>query len=177
MRSRNAWSTGLPDNWPQRKQLAQFRCSISDSPADPHMHWDLERQDTFTHWHTEKIRYADEDAQAHVNNVAFAVFVETGFTSLCHAFDAVPGARNPGFAVADMAITFRRQASWPGELWIGSRIIGITADSLSIGTGLFLRDECIGTGRTELLWMRDGTREAMPPGMRARLAQALGSGA
>ena len=137
------------------------------------MHSNLEHQDVFTHWHTEKIRYADQDAQQHVNNVAFAVYVETGWTSLCHALDAVPGTRNPGFILAETAITFRRQAAWPGEIWIGSRIIGVGADFLSIGTGLFLHDECIGTGKTELAWARDGRREAMPAELRARLAFAV----
>jgi acyl-CoA thioester hydrolase len=104
------------------------------------MDWNLEDRQVFTHWHTEQIRYSDLDAQAHVNNVAFAVYVETGWTSLCHALDAAPGRRNPGFVLADTAITFLRQATWPGELRIGSRIVGIGADSFDIGTGLFLND-------------------------------------
>jgi acyl-CoA thioester hydrolase len=146
-----------------------------DRSGNTPMHWNLEHQDVFTHWHTEQIRYSDLDAQAHVNNVAFVVYVETGWTSLCHALDTVPGTRDPGFVLADTAITFRRLAAWPGELRIGSRVIRLGADCFHIGTGLFLRDECIGTGNTELAWMRDGRREPMPADIKGRLAQALGA--
>jgi acyl-CoA thioester hydrolase len=139
------------------------------------MQWNLEHQDVFTHWHTEQIRYSDQDAQAHVNNVAFAVYVETGWTSLCHALGTVPGMQDPGFVLAETAITFRRQATWPGELRIGSRVTGLGADWFRIGTGLFLNDDCIGTGKTELAWMRDGGREPIPAEIRARLALALGN--
>ena len=111
---------------------------------------------------TEKIRYADTDRQGHVNNAIFATLLETGRVELIYD-PAAPLAR-PGtaFVAARLAVDFRAELMWPGEVLIGTRVGAVGRSSFRLEQALFQNGKCAATGETVIVLMDEATRRSTP---------------
>jgi acyl-CoA thioester hydrolase len=109
----------------------------------------------YTHWTTDTIRFSDQDAVGHVNNVAVAAYVESGRVGFG---TSLRGAHDPGasFILAHLAIDYRAQAHYPGTIRIGTRLAKLGRTSFTTEHGVFKDDECIATATCVLVHVRDG---------------------
>jgi len=127
---------------------------------------------SYAHWAVDIVRFSDQDAVGHVNNVAFAAYVETGRVAFGHEL-RVAGDRASSFILAQLVIDYRAQAHYPGEVQVGTRLLRIGRTSFKTGHGLFKDDVCIGTARCVLVHTRDGSPAPIEGGFRAQLEELL----
>lgn len=124
---------------------------------------DLTRRETFPFWTREIIRFADLDRYGHVNNVAFAVFSESGRV---HFFEEVtPGSTSGsglGWVIVKLTVDFRAQAHYPGEVDVGSRITRLGNSSCVLVQGLFNAGRCFGTSEAVCVWADVAAGKSLP---------------
>lgn len=120
------------------------------------------RLDDFPLRTSDKIRYADTDRQGHVNNAVFATFLETGRVEIL--YDPLAPLAEPGsaFVIARLAVNYRAEIIWPGEVLIGTRVIAIGRSSLTLEQGLFQNDQCAAKGETVIVLTDETTRRSRP---------------
>ena len=130
---------------------------------------------SYSIWTFDKLRYGDTDRQGHVNNAVFATFLETGRVSFL--YDDELNLRGPGanFVVVRLEIDFRAELFYPGQIDIGTRVLGIGRTSFRVGQAIFMGETCAATAETVLVLMDDATRKAKPltPQLRAWLEVRL----
>jgi acyl-CoA thioester hydrolase len=123
----------------------------------------------------DKIRYADTDRQGHVNNAVFATLLETGRVELL--FDPAAPLAEPGsaFVIARLALDFRAEIVWPGEVLIGTRVAAIGRSSVRLEQALFQGGRCVAMGETVTVLMDETTRRSrpLPPAAVARLSALM----
>lgn len=132
--------------------------------------FDLTDEAAFAHWVTDTVRFSDQDAVGHVNNVAIAAYVETGRVGFGR--DLVVGtdtASASAFILARLAIDYRAQAHWPGQIRVGTRLLRTGRTSFTLGHGVFKDGSCIATAECVLVHVLDGASAPLPDTLRARL--------
>lgn len=140
---------------------------------------DLTAKDTFRYWTDDLVRFADLDRVGHVNNVAFAVYLETGRVDFFeHAWPGSTEGRSTGWVIVRMELDFRAQGHYPNKVRIGTRITRIGRSSCTLGQGIFLGDTCIATSNSVTVWANtdDGVAVPIPDDMRAALLALSGDG-
>lgn len=137
---------------------------------------DLPTLDAFPVRTHDKLRYGDTDRQGHVNNAAFATFLETGRVEIL--FDAERPLHDEGaaFVIARLGLDFRAEVTWPGQVDIGTRVLRVGTSSLTLGQALFQHGRCVATAETVVVQMDEATRRSRPlsEAARARLATLVG---
>lgn len=128
--------------------------------------------DAYLHWVVDTVRFSDQDAVGHVNNVAFAAYVETGRVAFGHELRA-EGDPASSFILAQLLIDYRAQAHYPGEVRIGTRLLRVGRTSFTMGHGVFKDAECIATARCVLVHTRDGVPAPIEGAFRAQLDTML----
>lgn len=140
---------------------------------------DVTRRETYRIWGKEHVRYADTDAQGHVNNVSFAAYLETGRTVLAQACGMPIGLHNGTHTVlARVEIDYRAELHWPADLDLGSAVVRLGRSSVTVIQGIFRGDLCVATGREVLVMVDTATRRSapLPDDLRIRLLTVGGTG-
>ncbi|MBO0904443.1 acyl-CoA thioesterase [Jiella sonneratiae] len=125
----------------------------------------------------EKLRYRDTDRQGHVNNAVFSTFFETGRVELLHSGKAPP-PKGRAFVIARLAIDFRREVNWPGEVEIGTGIAGLGNSSIRLVQAVFQHGALCAGAETVIVLMDEATRRStpLPEEMREALAPHVVAG-
>ncbi len=135
--------------------------------------FDLTDPAIYRFWTTDRIRFSDQDGSGHINNVAYAAYVETGRIAFLHEAAMVDRPEDGTLIIVRLAIDYHRESHWPGEVRIGARIIRIGDKSCVVGCGVFKDGACIATAECVMAFLRDG-RAARPSAQtRDRLAQLM----
>lgn len=133
---------------------------------------DLTSRDSFPFWSSDTIRFADLDRLGHVNNVAFAIYAESGRV---HCLDeAAPGSTDGtgiGWVIVKLHIDFLAQAHYPGIVEIGTRVLKLGRSSVALGQGLFNDGRCFGKIDSVCVWtdLPAGKSLPLPEAVRAAL--------
>ena len=106
------------------------------------------------------IRYGDTDRQGHVNNAVFATFFETGRVSFL--FDPSILPEGTMLVIARLAIDFRAELTWPGQVEIGTRVEGISNRSFTLSQALFHNGRCAATSESTIVLVDERTRRSTP---------------
>lgn len=119
----------------------------------------------------DKVRYADTDRQGHVNNAVFATFLETGRVEILYDPEEPLADDGASFVIARLALDFRAEVHWPGEVRAGTRIGRVGRSSITVEQGLFQGDTCVATAETVIVQVDDATRRSRP--LRAETVERL----
>lgn len=125
----------------------------------------------YRHWVDDVIRFSDQDPGGHVNNTAYAAYVEHGRVSLMRAcrFDRLPDSR---FVLAHLEIDYRAEARFPARLRIGTAVHRIGSSSVAFRHGIFADDRCLATAISVLVHMRGPSSAPFPDAARAAIEAA-----
>lgn len=119
---------------------------------------------------TEHLRFADVDANGHINNVAFLVFFENA--RIRYLKDQLKGLRaltGLDVVVAHIDIDLKRQMFYPGTIRAGARIVEIRRASIVIGQAIFDQEgRCAATGHVILVSIDKASGRAAAIGDEAR---------
>ena len=127
----------------------------------------------YAHWWTDRIRFADTDASQHVNNVAFVAYVETGRVYFCKLVLGEDAVQGEGYIVARIAIDYRRELHFPGEVRIGAAVIRIGSKSFTVANAVFKDDICVATAESVVVFRRHGKPAPIDGVRRERLTAAM----
>lgn len=102
---------------------------------------------------TEHLRFADVDANGHINNVAFVTFFENA--RIRYLQEQLKGLRvltGAEVVVAHIELDLKRQMFYPGTIRAGARLIELRRSSLVIGQAIFDQEgRCAATGHVVLV--------------------------
>ncbi len=108
--------------------------------------FDLADRSSFRHWQRITIRSTDEDPLGHVNNCIYAAWVEVARVMLIRRY-LVAAPDGIDTALVNLDIDFLKETTFPGEVEVGARLIGIGRTSLRSGFGVFRDGQCLATSR------------------------------
>ncbi|WP_158801061.1 thioesterase family protein [Acidisoma sp. L85] len=119
-------------------------------------------RETYRLWGRETVRFSDTDALGHVNNVAYAAFLETGRTTFGLACGLPVGAAGTTIVLARVEIDYRAEVRWPAQLDIGVGLVALGRSSMALIQGIFQGERCVATGREVMVLLDTATRHSTP---------------
>jgi len=124
---------------------------------------DLTEAGTFRRWTKVTLRFSDQDSLGHINNVAYAAYVEQARVAL---IDALMRSRGKGagidYILANVEINYRREMHFPGVVDIGGRLLKIGTKSVTSGYGLFKDGVNVATATSVNVFFDPSTKKTVP---------------
>jgi acyl-CoA thioester hydrolase len=113
-------------------------------------------------WTEDVLRFADTDANGHINNTLFSVLCESGRVNMFRTrFDPMLPA-NRYFVIARLAIDFRAELNFPGRVRTGTWITKLGRTSVGIGQAIFSGELLAAEAEAVCVLMDGATRRPMP---------------
>jgi acyl-CoA thioester hydrolase len=104
----------------------------------------LQDRSIYPHWCSDTVRFSDQDAAGHINNVALCAYLETARLTFMRDLglmgDTAEGTRGIS---AGMTVSFLAESHWPGKVDLGTGVIRIGASSITVGSAAFKDGVCI----------------------------------
>lgn len=119
-------------------------------------------------------RYADMDANAHLNNVAIARLVEESRVRFHYAIRDKGGAVSPGgIMIVHVAIDYLGEGEYPADVDAGVGIVSVGQSSYRLAIGLFQHGRAFALAQSVMVAMAADRSGSMPigPDLRSRLEQ------
>ncbi|CAN5906717.1 hypothetical protein BH11PSE3_BH11PSE3_21610 [soil metagenome] len=124
----------------------------------------------------EHLRFADVDANGHINNGAFLQLLENARVSYMRSI-VRPSLKEPGLprfrvVVGRLEVDFKRQMFYPGRATACARLLEVHERQCVIGHGLFDGEgNCTAVLRAIMVSLNEETHRSMPfePAVRAAL--------
>jgi len=104
----------------------------------------LQDRSIYPHWCTDTVRFSDQDAAGHVNNVALCAYLETARLTFMRDLGLM-AAREDGVRgiSAGMTISFLAESHWPGQVELGTGVMRIGTSSITVGAAAFKDGVCV----------------------------------
>lgn len=138
---------------------------------------DLLIRDSYPHWRTDIIRFADLDPIGHVNNVAYVAFFESGRVMFFSDLGCRVDQPDIAWMTVRMEINYHQQLALPGTIDVGTGVLEIGHSSVRLSHAIFTGDVCAAQGECVMV-MVDRTHDRaspIPDALRTRFA-AMGCG-
>jgi acyl-CoA thioester hydrolase len=132
----------------------------------------LQDRSIYPHWCTDTVRFSDQDAAGHVNNVALCAYMETARLTFMRDM-ALMGQREDGVRgiSAGMTVSFLAESHWPGRVDLGTGVMRIGTSSITVGSAAFKDDVCIVAAEMTVVRLRGKTPHPIDAALRANLAK------
>jgi len=111
----------------------------------------LQDRSIYPHWCTDTVRFSDQDAAGHVNNVAICAYLETGRLTFIRHIGLMERRKPLRGISAGLNVSFLRESHWPGEVEIGCGILSLGRSSLVVAGGVFRGEDCIATAEMPIV--------------------------
>jgi acyl-CoA thioester hydrolase len=129
------------------------------------------------HRRTDTVRFSDQDAAGHINNVALCAYLETARLTfirdmgmMANEADGVRGIS------AGMTVSFLAESHWPGQVELGTGVMRIGTSSITVGSAAFKDGVCIAAAEMTVVRLKGKTPHAIDAALRTRLEKHLLSG-
>ena len=130
----------------------------------------LQDRSIYPHWCTDTVRFSDQDAAGHVNNVALCAYLETARLTfirdvgmMARREDGVRGIS------AGMSVSFLAESHWPGQVDLGTGVIGTGTSSITVGSAAFKDGMCIVAAEMTIVRLKGKTPHPLDPVLRSEL--------
>ena len=134
----------------------------------------LQDRSIYPHWCTDTVRFSDQDAAGHVNNVALCAYLETARLTfmrdvgmMARAEDGVRGIS------AGMTVSFLAESHWPGQVELGTGVMRIGTSSITVGSAAFKAGACIAAAEMTVVRLKGKTPHPIDPELRTQLEKYL----
>ncbi len=114
-------------------------------------------------WEPVPLRYSDQDAMQHINNVAVCALLEAGRVSFLESL--FEGTERSAFAMvlARVTIDYLNELTFPGTVDVCGRIVKIGGRSLTSQYAIFQRGECCVVSQSVNVFFDSKTRRSAQP--------------
>ncbi|ARU05958.1 thioesterase [Comamonas serinivorans] len=117
---------------------------------------------------TDKVRYNDTDRQGHVNNAVFATFMELARVEVLERPELALSEAGTSFVLARLAIDYRAEIHWPGEVQIATRVGQVGRSSIAFEQAIFQHGQLCGHGQSVVVLVDGQTKRSRPLSEAAR---------
>ena len=135
---------------------------------------DLTDAGSFRHSTPVSLRFSDQDSLGHINNVAYAAYVEQARVAL---IDKLLRSRGDDidYILANVEINYRREMHFPGTVDVGARLLKVGTKSITTGYGLFKDGGNVATAGSVNVFFDPATRKTMaiPDSLRRILEEEM----
>ena len=130
----------------------------------------LQDRSIYPHWCTDTVRFSDQDAAGHVNNVALCAYLETARLTfmLDIGMFAQKGDSVRGIS-AGMTVSFLAESHWPGQVELGTGVLKIGTSSITVGSAAFKDDLCIAAAEMTVVRLKGNTPHPIDDSFRIAL--------
>jgi acyl-CoA thioester hydrolase len=121
------------------------------------------------------VRFSDQDAAGHVNNVALCAYLETARLTFIRDMGMMAdGTMNGGEdgvrgISAGMNVSFLAESHWPGQVELGTGVIAIGTSSVTVGSAAFKDGACIVAAEMTVVRLKGKTPHPIGPELRSTL--------
>jgi acyl-CoA thioester hydrolase len=129
--------------------------------------FDLTDRAGYPHWTMITIRCRDEDQLGHVNNSVYSEWFEVARVTLTRKISAA-GPDWLVTALARMTINFLGETTWPGEVWVGGRLLSVGNRSFRSAYAVFRDDRCLATADCVSVYFDQRERRSTTPPVEVR---------
>ena len=137
----------------------------------------LQDRSIYPHWCTDTVRFSDQDAAGHVNNVALCAYLETARLTFMRDMGMMAGAEDGVRGIsAGMTVSFLAELHWPGQVELGTGVLRIGTSSITVGSAAFKDGACIAAAEMTVVRLKGKTPHPIDTGLRTRLEKYLLSG-
>ena len=124
---------------------------------------DLTDEAAYPYYNEQPIRFSDQDAMGHVNNVAYAAYVEAGRLGFFVDYLSEHPAEFENYVLAHVSIDYLVEMTFPGVVRIGARLLKVGRKSVTTGYGVFLNGTCHATATSVNVYFDPKTRKSAAP--------------
>lgn len=120
------------------------------------------RLENYPHQMQDNVRFADLDANQHVNNAVYATYFEAGRVTLTK--DPAIGLTPEGLSwvMVRLDVHFRAELHWPAAIQLGLGINRIGRTSLGFDQVVFSAGKCIASAKAVTVLVDQHTRKPTP---------------
>jgi acyl-CoA thioester hydrolase len=130
----------------------------------------LQDRSIYPHWCTDTVRFCDQDAAGHVNNVALCAYLETARLTFMRDMGMMEKREDGVRGIsAGMTVSFLAESHWPGQVELGTGVIKVGTSSLTVGSGAFKDGVCIAAAEMTVVRLKGTAPHPIDPAFRETL--------
>jgi len=116
------------------------------------------------------VRFSDQDAAGHINNVALCAYLETARLTFIRDMGMMADAGDGVRAIsAGMTVSFLAESHWPGQVELGTGVMRIGTSSITVGATAFKDGTCIVAAEMTVVRLKGKTPHPIAAALRAKL--------
>lgn len=119
-------------------------------------------RDSYKHWTEVTIRYGDTDRQGHINNAVYCTYFESGRCAFLFDENGCIAGAGKNFVIVKLTLDYIEEASFPGVIEVGSKIVAIGTSSFTVEQALFKDGVCCSTAQSIIVQIDDGKKKSKP---------------
>ena len=137
----------------------------------------LQDRSIYPHWCTDTVRFSDQDAAGHINNVALCAYLETARLTFIRDMGMMANAEDGVRGIsAGMTVSFLAESHWPGQVELGTGVMRIGTSSITVGSAAFKDGVCIAAAEMTVVRLKGKTPHPIDTALRTELEKYLLSG-
>ena len=118
----------------------------------------LQNRSIYPHWCSDTVRFSDQDAAGHINNVALCAYLETArLTFMRDVGLMTPREDGVRGISAGMTVSFLAESHWPGKVELGTGVLKIGTSSITVASAAFKDGVCIAAAEMTVVRLRGKT--------------------
>jgi acyl-CoA thioester hydrolase len=130
----------------------------------------LQDKSIYPHWCSDTVRFSDQDAAGHINNVALCAYLETARLTFIRDMGMMSRGEDGVRGIsAGMTVSFLAESHWPGKVGLGTGVMRIGTSSITVGSAAFKDDLCIVAAEMTVVRLRGKTPHPIDEGFRQHL--------
>ena len=137
----------------------------------------LQDRSIYPHWCTDTVRFSDQDAAGHTNNVAICAYLETARLTFMRDMGLMSRAEAGTRGIsAGMTVSFLAESHWPGQVELGTGVIRIGTSSITVGSAAFKDGTCIAAAEMTVVRLKGTSPHPIDDELRTYLKKYVLSG-
>ena len=130
----------------------------------------LQDKSIYPHWCSDTVRFSDQDAAGHINNVALCAYLETARLTFMRDMGMMSRGEDGVRGIsAGMTVSFLAESHWPGKVELGTGVMRIGTSSITVGSAAFKDDLCIVAAEMTVVRLKDKTPHPIDEAFRQHL--------
>ena len=129
----------------------------------------LRNRSIYPHWCTDTVRFSDQDAAGHVNNVAICAYLETARLTFMRDMGLTKNADGMRGISAGMTVSFLAESHWPGQVELGTGVMTIGTSSITVGSAAFKDGICIAAAEMTVVRLKGKAPHPIDAELRTKL--------
>jgi acyl-CoA thioester hydrolase len=118
----------------------------------------LQDKSIYPHWCSDTVRFSDQDAAGHINNVALCAYLETARLTFIRDMGMMGRGEDGVRGIsAGMTVSFLAESHWPGKVDLGTGVMKVGTSSITVGAAAFKDELCIAAAEMTVVRLKGKT--------------------